>query len=264
MLGLLRQPRWLILATVVGLITLLFANLGLWQLRRLDERRFNNAIQSERRAADPVSLPGTVDLDQATADAGEAYDGRPLTVSGTFDASEEVLLRSRTLDGEAGYHVITPLVLEDADAAVLVNRGWIPLSLGELPLTGRAASPPGLVEITGYAQASAVQPRFGPTDGPGDLDVFARADIDRIATQVPYVLYPVVLVSQVPSDLPIPVTPEPLDDGPHLLYAIQWFAFAVISVAGFLALLRSNAKKVAAPRRGSGGRHEQPTTLPVT
>ncbi len=245
MTSLLRQPRWLALATVVGLVTLLFVNLGLWQLRRLDERRLDNAIQAERRAADPAPLHLAVDLDQPTAQAGDSHDGRPLTVSGTFDPTEEVLLRSRTLDGQAGFHVLTPLVLDNG-AAVLINRGWVPLTMGEVPVGGAAASPSGNLTVTGFADASAVQPRFGPADPPGDLDVFARADIDRIADQVPYELYPVVFISQENADLPVPVGLEPLDDGPHLVYAIQWFAFAVISIGGFLALLHSTAKKVAA------------------
>ena len=99
MYALFRQPRWLILATIVGLITLLFANLGLWQLRRLEERRFDNAVQSERRAADPVELEVAVSLSDDLDEAGAAHDGRPLRGSGEFDPSEEILLTSRTLDG---------------------------------------------------------------------------------------------------------------------------------------------------------------------
>jgi len=256
MYALFRQPRWLILATIVGLITLLFANLGLWQLRRLEERRFDNAVQSERRAADPVELEVAVSLSDDLDEAGEAHDGRPLRVSGEFDPSEEILLRSRTLDGEAGFHVVTPLVLDDGHA-VLVNRGWVPLTLDEVPLTGRGAAPSGTVDLTGYAEPSAVQPRLGPSDPPGDIDVFARADIERLAEQVPYDLYPVLIVSQQATDLPVPVEQEPLEEGPHLAYAIQWFAFALISVAGFLALLRSTARKDELRRARAAARESE-------
>lgn len=262
MYAFLRRPRWLILGAVVGLITLVFVNLGLWQLRRLEERRFDNAIQAERRSAAPTALDLAISLDAPPDVAGEAHDGRPLMASGTYDPSEEVLLRSRTLNGEAGFHVITPLILTDG-VAILVNRGWVPLSEDSVPMRGRAASPSGQLEVTGYAVASAVQPRFGPTDPPGDRDIFARADVGRIGSQVPYDLYPVVLVSQVPSEVPIPLTPDPLDDGPHLVYAIQWFAFALISVGGFAALIRSTAKKAEMRRRRAAER-DPDAAVPVS
>ena len=45
---------------------------------------------------------------------------------------------------------------------------------------------------------------------------------------------------QVPTggELPLPAPlPEPTD-GPHLSYAIQWFAFATIAAIGYVVLLR--------------------------
>ena len=51
---------------------------------------------------------------------------RTVTATGRFDTAHEVVARRRTnADGEVGYHVLTPLVLDDG-RAVLVNRGWIP------------------------------------------------------------------------------------------------------------------------------------------
>ena len=248
MFALLKQPRWIALATIVGVIALLFVNLGMWQFRRLDEQRFDNQIQSERRGAASVRLAVAVDQNGDLTTAGEEHDGRRLSATGTFDPSEEVLLRSRTYNGEAGFHVITPLVLDNG-AAILVNRGWVPLGFDTVPLTGRGAAPEGLVELSGYGEPSATQPRFGPTDAPGDLSIFARADIGRLSEQIDYPLYPILLVSQEDTAVPIPVELEPLEDGPHLAYAIQWFAFAVISVGGFGALLRSTARKAEERRR---------------
>ena len=36
-----------------------------------------------------------------------------------------MLLRNRVRDGEGGYDVLTPLVLDDG-TAVVVDRGWVP------------------------------------------------------------------------------------------------------------------------------------------
>lgn len=242
-----REPRWLIFATVVGIIALLFVNLGFWQLRRLDARQFDNAVQSERRAAEVVPIDLAVDRGASFAEAGEAHEGRRVSAAGTFDASGEVLLRSRTHQGEAGFHVITPLVLADG-SAVLVNRGWVPIDFDTVPLGGPAAAPSEPVTVTGVLEASATQPRFGPQELPGERTIFIRSNVDRLSQQIEYPLYPVVLIEQAERALPVPVELEELDDGPHLPYAIQWFSFAAISLIGYGALVRSTAKKAEARR----------------
>lgn len=251
MYSFLRRPRWLVLATVVGLIALLFVNLGLWQLRRLEERRFDNAIQAERRSSDPVPLDVAVSASDPIDEAGEEHDGRPVSAVGVFDATEEVLLRSRTHQGQAGYHVLTPLLVADG-SAVIVNRGWVPLEFDSPPVSGAASAPAGSVMVSGHLAASATQPRFGPQELPGDRDVMVRSDLARLAEQIDYPLYPVLLVEQHDRALPIAVELEELDDGPHLPYAIQWFAFAIISIGGFAALARSTARRTGSQSTSSG------------
>ncbi len=62
----------------------------------------------------------------------------------------------------------------------------------------------------------------------------------------PYPLHGVLLRrTEAPGDAPAtlrPVSLSPLTSGPHLAYAIQWFAFAVIAVAGSVALYRKSAR----------------------
>jgi cytochrome oxidase assembly protein ShyY1 len=46
-----------------------------------------------------------------------------------------------------------------------------------------------------------------------------------------------------PADGSLALVPPPeLESGPHLSYAIQWFAFAVIGIGGFILLIRAEAK----------------------
>ena len=47
-----------------------------------------------------------------------------VTVTGRYDAAHVVLARSRSVNSDVGFEVITPLVLADG-TAVLVDRGWI-------------------------------------------------------------------------------------------------------------------------------------------
>ena len=72
---------------------------------------------------------------------GPPAEWRSVEASGTYDTGAEVLIRNRSFDGAPGYHVVTPLVIADG-TALLVNRGWIPLSPegGSGPRRARAAT----------------------------------------------------------------------------------------------------------------------------
>jgi len=46
----------------------------------------------------------------------------------------------------------------------------------------------------------------------------------------------------VPAESDPPVEPPTPSDGPHLMYAIQWFGFATITAAGAFLFLRSRRR----------------------
>lgn len=230
-----RSPRWAVATAVVLLVAAAFVGLGLWQLDRLEQRRAENAIQQERLDFEPVPLSQLL-AGQPTEVAAIEY--RVATASGKFDPSEEILIRSQVELGQAGFHVITPLVTGDG-VAVLVNRGWVPLGMDTPPVP--AAPPEGEVDVEGWVHLTQLRPPLGAEEPQGDLNVLNRVDIDRIQAQVPYDLESVYLVDtgEGSDQLPIEVDPPDFtDEGPHLAYAIQWFGFAVVGVVGFFFLLR--------------------------
>ncbi len=216
-------PRWIAghLLAVIGIA--LFVSLGLWQLRRLDERReFNAAVEAA------VAAPA-VGLDEAlSSDA----DYRRIEVGGEFDQSNEVLvLRSRR--GTSGYHVLTPLVLGDG-RGILVDRGCVPIRFDSAPVL-EAPPPAGSVSVTGI---------LWPAEPGGDLEIHSSV-VRRID---PAIVDPVVaadligpylvLESPQPADLPIPAGTPELTEGSHLSYAGQWFLFAAVVAVGYPLLLR--------------------------
>ena len=231
------QPKWVLATLVVLVVAAVFVWLGFWQLGRLDERRAANTV-GERQTAQP-----SIDLDQILVESGADYsqiEYRNARTTGIFDVDSEVLVRSQVYRDTAGFHVITPLIKEDG-TAVLVNRGWIPLTMDTVPVD---AAPPFPVEgmVQGWVQLSQTRPALGPRDpAEGRLVVVSRVDIDRIQKQVDYQLAPVYLV-MAPSggeDLPVPFSvPDFSDEGPHLGYAFQWFGFAVILIGGYYFFAR--------------------------
>src|SRR5271157_2509818 len=113
------RGRWLWATLAVALLTLLLCRLGIRQLQRLQQREAANAALLARLNQPPLRLAG-LQVDPASADMRRAL------VAGTYDYGEEIILRSQELNGVPGVHLVTPLRIAGSDAAVLVDRGWVP------------------------------------------------------------------------------------------------------------------------------------------
>lgn len=240
------SPRWLAGHLLALTLVVLFVNFGFWQLRRLEQRTTYNALVGARLAAPPEPFAELRERYALTAppedEASASY--RRAEATGYFDTAREVLLRSRAFDGQPGYHVLTPLVLEEG-RALLVDRGWVPFEL-DTPPVAEAAPPTGEVSVTGVLFPRQTQPTgLGAKDPPtGELDAVFWVDTERLSRQLPYTLEPVYLelTAQTPAQgapLPRPLPPPELGAGSHLSYALQWFSFALIGIIGYGFLVRS-------------------------
>jgi len=225
------RARQVALVVIAVVITAVCVRLGFWQLDRLHGRREVNAMLAARGALPPVDL--------ATADP-ESLPYAHVTVTGSYDPTHEIVLSGRSYQGMAGNHILTPLVLEDG-RAVLVDRGWVPLDVASPPVTGAAAAPTGHVTVSGLALPPDSVSSSPVSPAPS---VVTRIDL---GVALPYGLVPVYVLLQTQdpaqaSGSPIPGVPPALDEGPHLSYAIQWFAFATIAIVGCAVLLRRDPK----------------------
>ncbi len=229
---------------VVAAVVVSCAALGFWQLRRLEGRQAQNALLATRRAEAPEDL-GRL-LERIGADLSNLAHRRA-EAEGVYDPSREVLWqRGSTYRGQPGYQLLTPLILEDG-SALLVDRGWAPFSYRQPPVA-EARPPGGRVAVAGALRLPQTPPggfwaNLAPRNPPGELAITAYADPARLQEQMPYRLLPVVLElsEQRPSQadlLPAILPSEALTDGPHLGYAVQWFAFALIGFVGYGLLLR--------------------------
>jgi surfeit locus 1 family protein len=224
-----------------------FTSLGLWQLRRLAERRAENALLSSRRFNRPM------ELDAIPADTAAARFRR-VRVSGAYDYSRQFALTLRTRNGSPGVDIITPIERAGSDTVVLVNRGWIYAPDGiTADLTkwpeGDSVSEIGFVET--FPPASPFPPR-----SPGRARTYRWLDRETIAQDIGRPVAPFfvdlapdsetvyampratkVIAGKV-TETPPRVEPRGLDEGPHKSYAIQWFSFAAISIIGMIIFLR--------------------------
>ncbi len=232
----LARGRRLALALLVLLAAGGMVGLGCWQFGRLTTRRAINATIERRRAQPTVTLDARA---AATADPATIAERR-VTVGGTWDYAGEVVLRNRAYQQLTGVHLLTPLRIDGSDRAILVDRGWIPYTEAA-PDRRRAYRQPARGAVQGLAHES--RPPSGAPPGnslAARQDAWLTADVAGIQRQVPYPLLPVwVEQAAVPgrAALPIPDPTLALDDGPHLGYAIQWWGFAAILLAGYLVVM---------------------------
>jgi len=187
---------------------------GIWQLRRLDERRARNALIAARRALPPL------ELGRGGAVAMDSVRQRGVTAHGAYDFSAEQTWPGRSFQGTPGVALVTPLRLADG-SAVLVDRGWVP-SPDAYHVDGTLYREPDSATVVGLA---VIPPR-----GRGDVNTTGY---------LPFVIQLEAPDPPVERGLPRRWPLPALDDGSHLSYAIQWFSFAAIALVGTAALLRS-------------------------
>ena len=232
------RPKWVLAHVAVAALVGVFIALGLWQLDRLEERRAENALIEARYLQDPVPF------ESLSVSNAEEAEYRRVQVTGVFLPDEEVLIRSQVYRGTAGFHVVTPMVTSGGEA-VLVNRGWVPLTADDVPVN-EALPNPGESTITGWIHPTQLRPPLGREEPPGDLDVLNRIDIARIQEQVPVELANVYVVDDADGSegLPIPVGPPDFtDEGSHFGYAFQWFGFALITAVGYFFFARRQTQR---------------------
>lgn len=241
------RPKWIgFHLLVVGAIVAMI-NLGLWQLRRLQERQDFNAAVTARYDADPVPIDELLGGEPGPEQLAE-LEWRPVTVTGTYEPEGTVHIVNRSQNGRAGDNIVVPLRLSDG-RVVLVNRGFVPLGVDVPPAADAELTVAGRLR-------SSQEHRFGQLTDPaeGVLTEAQRVDLDRLADQVDGELLP-MYVDRYDSDPPEPPVVEPvakpdLSEGSHRSYAFQWFIFSVCVAVGWVLAVR---RSVMTRRREAAG-----------
>lgn len=214
----------------------IFVVAGNWQRARL-QQKLALADQLAAAAAAPlVALPaGDVDW--------MAWRFRVIEAWGRYDANRQILIDNRVLAGRVGYHVVTPLALDDG-RAVLVNRGFVaagpardalpsaPPQSGAVRIRGRINPAPGRYLELGTAGAQ--------------RGVWQNLDPARFAAATGVPVLPIV-IEQVdgPADGLVREWPRP-DAGAeqHRIYMMQWYAFAALAAALWIGFTFRRARSL--------------------
>ena len=210
----------------------LFAVLGVWQLDRAAYKRELGAARQRQDKAPPLVI-------ERLMDSAKVAEFRKVRATGRFEQRHQVFIENRKYQGRNGFHVVTPLKLNDSEVRVLVNRGWIPRAR-DPNLLPAVETPVKTVQVSGVINIPA-PPALALDTGSSRLDRPARwpyLTVERFAAGVDYPVQPFVIL-QSPQDEHGFVRAWPKhqpNDAMHIGYALQWFAFAVIALIVYLYL----------------------------
>ncbi len=232
--------RWWWVTLIVFALMILLARLGVWQLNRLEQRRAANAVLAAALSAAPVDI-GSLDPGGDIS----SLENRQVAATGTYDHDRQLILKVQNWEGRAGVHLITPLIIEGSDTAVLVDRGWIPDDQAN-PEARALYDTSGLVNVEGHVALSQELSRTPAVTPEGPRTDWYRVDVGAIQPQMPYELLPFYLIQAPDSNEQLPFRQErqiDLSEGSHLSYAIQWFIFSVGLGIAYMAFVNKNSRR---------------------
>ena len=223
--------KWILSVLAISL-AIVFTLLGFWQVRRLSARQIANKSLAARRFAPEVGL------DSLPSDTAAAHFRR-VHIKGSYDYPQEIIYTLRGRNGSPGVNILTPLLRNGKDTAVLVNRGWV-YSADGTNVDTRPWQETETLDGHGFVETFPTKGPFAPPSAARPRS-FRRLDRSALAKVLPYPIanYYVILTDSSTSPAAPPrVEQAPLDEGPHRMYAIQWFSFAAISIIGLGIFLR--------------------------
>jgi surfeit locus 1 family protein len=226
-----REPYAIFKSLIALVLIVLCCIAAQWQYHRGVDRHARNAIIEKHIALSPVAL-------DSVKDSPLAAEWKTVTTQGTFDSSQQILLKNRYSEGFYGFEVLT-LFTTPTNEKFWVDRGWV--KAGATATIAPTITPPPTneVSITGRLRLDSSLPRGAflalPANGEGlisKLDAQSQLDTQD---------YYIDLLSGSESSLTPKVTaqlPE-LSDGPHMAYALQWLFFGGLIIYGRILIRRT-------------------------
>jgi surfeit locus 1 family protein len=218
----LRRHKLPSLIAIPGVILLLA--LGSWQVSRHVERTAENAVRATRLAEAPIAV------DAALADP-EGNRFRRVEAAGRFDHAHEIHVYARSLRGNEGYFILTPLLRDAAPGGrppILVNRGWVPTNRRdpERRAEGQVAGP---VTVEGVLRTEARQPWLSPDNQPARNQWF-WFDLPAMTQAAGIAGAPSAYIeaghAPNPGGFPLGGQTQEQLVRPHLQYAVTWYLLA--------------------------------------
>ncbi len=214
-----------LVVTLLLLAIALFISLGIWQLQRRTWKLELIARVDVHIHQPAAPLPAPNDW-PGVNEHHDAY--RHVTVRGRFLHEKEAYVQASTTHG-TGYWVLTPLYT-DTGFTVWINRGFVPPEKRD-PVTRLDAQTKGSVRVTGLLRLSEPKGRILRRNDPAQdrwysRDIATMSQKRGLSDTAPYFIDADATPN--PGGWPLGGLTVVSFYNEHLVYAISWFALALM------------------------------------
>jgi len=238
--------RWGAYLVLVVVFAIACGLLSWWQWARRAETLAEGTLVTHNYESTPVALDALLP-NLGAWKAGEEW--RPVELRGHYLVSEQLLVRNRVFNGNPGFEVLVPFQLDDGRVFV-VDRGWLPIGTKQDAPDHVPAPPTGDVTVVARLQQSEpVLPGRGAPHGQIPEINAAKVGVTAGTASSTYTGAYGLLATETPApaDRPAAAQEPVIDEGPHLSYAIQWIAFAILAFFGLIWAYRREKRINALP-----------------
>ena len=208
--------------------------LGSWQVQRLSWKsdlisNYNNNFQ------------------QAPITVKELFKDRKnnkyrrTVIYGEYDHANEIQIIGKTYEGNAGFHIITPFILENNEI-IYINRGWVPKKYADKK-TRKFSLLEENVKVVGLVRLPQKKGYFVPENEPenGFWFTIIPEELNRHLNIIgENEFYIDELNIDEKLKLPMPANGKVQVPNNHLQYAITWYSLALGLLIVYFAWHRQN------------------------
>jgi cytochrome oxidase assembly protein ShyY1 len=262
------SSKWLGYLLLAAIFASACVFLGRWQMDRRAETLAEIDRVVTNYSATPIPFS---DAREQFNRLDPAMEWTQVELRGTYLTDGQRVVRNRPLNGQPGYEVVVPFRLASGET-VVIDRGWLPIGNNNPGAPDSVPEPPA-GDVTAVVRLKHPEPELQRGAPEGQL---ASIDLAAYAGQLGYPLLTGAygqLASETPSaaDMPFPFPKPSTEEGTHLSYSLQWFAFGVLMFVGFGYAARQQARNAAidaedddgtpegAPRPAAGGQRRRPS-----
>ena len=166
---------------------------------------------------------------------------RRTVIYGEYDHANEIQIIGKTYEGNAGFHIITPFILENNEI-IYINRGWVPKKYADKK-TRKFSLLEDKVRVVGLVRLPQKKGYFVPENEPENGFWFTIIP-EELNGHLNIIGEKEFYIDELNVDeklkLPMPANGKVQVPNNHLQYAITWYSLALGLLIVYFAWHRQN------------------------
>lgn len=226
----LASTRWVGWLLLVVIFAAACAGLGKWQADRRTEVLTGITHVNNNYNAAPVSGDKALSKFDALPDEDTWMT---VKLSGKYLPEDTRIVRNRIKAARPGYEVLVPFQTTSG-TTVIVDRGYLPIGNTENGRPDAVPAPPkGTLSVQVRLKAGEVELDRGAPEGQL-ASIYLPGYANELSYPIAQGAYGIMYQEDPsPANAPLPLDKPDTDEGPHLSYSYQWYAFGVLAFVGF-------------------------------